>query len=374
MPIYYPMGTALVTLDELLEKSATGQLKKFKEALVAEPKKASINFSTGQAEGTAIFKNLKLSPEAPAVPFVEVGLHKPLTLQLRYVYTGKSPDGKDMLLSSAIKGMTTYEGAPRAVNLLARGVKTNAAFEGVPAHEMGTFLVFYSPAILETQANLHLEIGFDKFPQDLFDSIGSALASAGKIPIFAAVSGILVAAGAITKLFAKVAEALIDDDPFFQEDETIHIFQPGAQIPEPGFRLITTKHFPKDELKEYRYDSGILLDKTNMAYSGPHPYIVISLDGRPNDDYKSFTATAATTALIERFYKVKQGSDTAIPAFVEALELFNDLRFRSQALAVAKELKDPKDKESGEYKERKARFDSLVKSILHEELRPSLES
>ena len=107
-----------------------------------------------------------------------------------------------------------------------------------------------------------------------------------------------------------------------------------------------------------------------MPYSGPHPYIVRSLDGTPNDALSDFAPTAASAALLERFMNVKEGAEVATEHLLNALKLAGDVSFRRKADEVkAKMASLPSVSE--EYKAMTEQFDALVASIVNADLRPT---
>src|SRR4051812_33936040 len=90
------------------------------------------------------------------VPGTEpIGAGKPLSIIIRHVYTGRFPKGavfggsrRDLLLTSAVRDvLTTFNAAPRAINILKRRIPHRSDIKGVDATENGTPLVFYTPAV-----------------------------------------------------------------------------------------------------------------------------------------------------------------------------------------------------------------------------------
>jgi hypothetical protein len=211
-------------------------------------------------------------------------------------------------------------------------------------------------------------MSFDSFDTRLFDTVGSLFQAAAGIPIFAPQQGILMAAGLITKLVSSIANSIIDRRPRFKEQDVIRINRPGHPIPEPGFRLLVPDAFTPEKLGDYTYSSGRLIDRSGKAYNGPHPYIVLSLDGTPNDALKEFAPTAASAALLERFLNVKEGSEVATDHLLSALKLANDIKYRREAEVVKKKMAGVVPG-SDEFKTLKEQFDALVANIACEDLR-----
>src|SRR5437763_7017666 len=129
MAIYYAYGDALVGNDELRVKASEGTLQKFHKD-VLRGADAKLEFLSG----TATSKNIVRLMDDAGTPigFEPIGMGKPLTVQLRHIYTGNKAEGfwgtKDMLVASAMKTMSTYDAAPRAINFLVPKTKNNRNF------------------------------------------------------------------------------------------------------------------------------------------------------------------------------------------------------------------------------------------------------
>lgn len=63
----------------------------------------------------------------------------------------------------------------------------------------------------------------------------------------------------------------------------------------------------------------VRVDNEDKLYDGEHPYVVISLDGLENDDYKNFTPTAATAAQLDKFYNLNDGASQPPRVLADAL-------------------------------------------------------
>ncbi|MGB9175893.1 MAG: hypothetical protein WCB46_04065, partial [Methanoregula sp.] len=170
--LYYTPGDAIVTKDEFFEKISTGQVTEFIENIrLRKPGVKSITFSNGT-----------LTP-GNITPFQPIGIGKPLTIMIRQIYTGKYPQSffgsrKDMLATSAVKSITSFEEKPKALNYLMEKVSTNNVIEHPPAATSGTQFVFYSPALVDISLTLDLSVVFDNFPQPIFTQVGNALQTA----------------------------------------------------------------------------------------------------------------------------------------------------------------------------------------------------
>lgn len=367
MAIYYSLGNALVTREELFDKKE--DLKKFSNKLSLK-KAASIKFSTGKISEADVPKKSFAS-----TGFVMVGMNKPLTVELRHLYTGEHPrkgflgKKKDMLVSSALKGFVSYDAAPKAINYLKQNIKPNSNLRSA-ATEQGTPLMFYSPAVTQPSTLLSLEVIFDAFPQEMFNKVSSAFSTAASIPVFTSANFYLLAAGMITKLLGKAGESIYDGDVAFRFDDELSFERPGTEVPVADFRLLTLGNFDQNLLTSHSLGkNGVLVDKNNQPYAGPHPYATISLDGREVKEYEKFVPTAISAALLERFYNVKEGKEQSLDILMEALSLYNDVKYRSEADKLEKSMSKV-DKNSQEYKKLKEKYDALIKNIGNEELKP----
>jgi hypothetical protein len=375
MAIYQAIGNALVSKAELIEKAVTGQLASFTKAAESEPSAAALDFSHGRATGTNRLMEV-VSFSGDIVPFEPIGMNKPLTIMVRHVYTGKYPKGhfldkeKDMLVTSAIKGLVTYDAAPRAVNFLRKDVEAETNIRTVAATEKGTPLIFYSPALTEPSSVLTLEMIFDKFPQEIFNTLSTALTGASSVPVFAPANFYLLAAGMVMKLYGRAGESIFDGQAAFRQTEELTFHLPGAALPQADFRVVTEDDFREDDLNKYHVGSdGRLVDSDDRTYKGNHPYMVVSLDGHRTDNFKDFTPTAASAALLDRFFHIREGKEQPLDMLMDAFKLYNDWKFRGKADNIAKELADI-DPESAEYKAKKSAYDAMVKNILNDLLKP----
>jgi hypothetical protein len=321
-------------------------------------------------------KHLGWGDEGEPTPFLEIGINKPLTVEIRHIYTGQYPRsilgiGNDMLITSAIKSISTFNAAPRAINYLRTGQEKNGNIRALPANEQGTPLIFYSPALTEDNTVLTVEFIFDSFPDDLVAGIGDAFIAAAGIPIFADKSVPLLAAGTVIKLAARLTEKLVDGQPAFSVTEPLSFLRPGDNRPQQGFHLMTEDDFDLiGEGCEFNPDTGEVIYKNGgKSYDGPHPYVIFSLDGTQVEKYSQFQATAASAALLKRFYHLGDGQQQPIDTLLEAVKLYNDWQYRNKADKANKELKSLKEGTEA-YKKKKAEYDAYLANIMNDLLQP----
>ena len=173
--IYYALGNSLITGEELFATDKYEKVTQFALDLHNQKTPASIEFSTGTLNFDNVVKPVEFKP---------IGLGLPMTVMLREVYTGKYPKGnlfgskKDMLLTSAIKSITSFEAKPRALNYLLDNVESKSSIERPSPSKEGTPFIFYSPALLDRSLTLELNMIFDNFPQEVFNQVSNFLTSA----------------------------------------------------------------------------------------------------------------------------------------------------------------------------------------------------
>ena len=174
--LYHAQGDALITRQEFLERSRQ-ELPRFYDELLAGGTPKSLGFSTGALTARNAMRGYVVEAKADIVPWEPIGPGKPLTVQIWEIYTGKHPPHdiwlgrpKDMLVTSAVKSIATYDAKPPALNYLVKGVPARSTLKRPKATEEGTPFAFYSPALLDNSLTLDLSIVFDRFKPEIFDS------------------------------------------------------------------------------------------------------------------------------------------------------------------------------------------------------------
>ncbi|MBI1815197.1 MAG: hypothetical protein HYR72_09485 [Deltaproteobacteria bacterium] len=319
-----------------------------------------------------------LEGEAP-IPFTPIGLNKPLTIEIRHVYTGAYPSSglfasdKSMLVASSMKGFLQTGAAPRAVNFQSRKLSNHTHLSTVPAPDLGSPLVCYSPAVTEGSYSLTVEVGFNTFDQDVFDALGQIFTEAAGFPLFAPYSGYLVAAGTLTKITGKLVHAVFNAGIVLADTREINLFHPGVP-PTPGGFALATLDTPEGRALRNDYTlsvTGQLVSKTSgQEYNGDVPYVVLSLDGTPRDEFKTFTPLAASADQLNRFFNIADNSSKPITEIVEGLRLFNDLAYRRKADDLNAKLASIADKNSKDYTSTKEAYDAAIANIQSQEMKP----
>ena len=212
-----------------------------------------------------------------------------------------------MLVTSAVKSYATFEAKPHAMNFLKRETRRKSRMVRGPATETGTPVIFYAPALLDRSLTLDLTILFDSFPQEAFQQVGSAFMAAAGVPIFLTHSPYLLAAGALAKIAGRLGTALLEGTPAFATTEALNISMPGMNPLQRGFAIITDRNLDQVDSTfrpnhEVSAEGQVVHKQTKQPYQGDVPYIVVSYDGTRRDELAVFAPTAASAALLSRFW------------------------------------------------------------------------
>src|SRR5436190_23655787 len=114
--IYYALGSSLLTNEELRSTRVIRQAYDLRSAIHAGHARVhKVTLPTGELRVDMVATGISTGPDTAPIPWEPIGLGKPLTIQIREVYTGKSPSGvfgrdvkKPMLLTTAVKSIATY--------------------------------------------------------------------------------------------------------------------------------------------------------------------------------------------------------------------------------------------------------------------------
>jgi hypothetical protein len=308
--------------------------------------------------------------DANLVGFSPVGLGKPLTILIHEIYTGRFPRpgflraASDMLVTSAIKSIASFDAQPLALNFLRSQTLPKSRFRRPGANEKGTALIYYSPAVVDISMTLDLSFVFDTFPKDLFDAAGDMMQSAAGVPLFFAHSTYLLGAGALTKLIGSAAERLFDGSPSFRVSEPLDIELAGNARLSSGFLLLSDGSLDRDFCQNYHVNQrGQVVDKNEAEYQGDIPFVVLSIDGAPHPEFASFTATAASAAVLSRFLGAKE-SGQPLNLVLDAFKIYSDFNFRQQRDTLDKQIDSatPEQKQILE-KKRKALTDNISNDL-----------
>ncbi len=342
----FVIGTRLVSPEELDERVALGEVERFR-AETARGKQAAIRLFSGTVTSD------ELATEAKRPDFAPIGIGKPLTIEILTTYTGDAPKrflgfltgDSSLLITSGARGAQTTKAAPRAINNLVKSIKDNEYLEP-SAFNDGSPVVYHVPAVVDRTTLTSYDLVVDSFDDKLFDSFSSLFAGAGGLPIFAPASAYLLAGSVVMKIFSKLGKALLESDAFLSATFNIQLASPGIEVTQPRHLVLynaSDEHqFEGYEARPVKRPAGQeqmrLVERSNgQEYQGPAPYIIASLDGAVRNDLKDFTPMHASAGLLEDFYKAESGAKT-VEVLGQALELYNDMRFRDKAERLSSQL------------------------------------
>ncbi len=379
--LYYVEGSAILTEEEVLEARTLERLSTFYRDLAAGKKPKRLAFSTGEL--TADNAVMGPGPKETAVEWKPIGLGLPFTVMIREVYTGKFPQKglfggkKGFLITSAIKSIVFQGAQPRAVNYLAEDMSPRTHTERPSATSPGTPVVFYSPAVIERSLTLDLTMIFDTFPQEAFNQVAEGFNAAGAIPVFQVYSTYILAAGQLVKLFGRAGEAIFDGKPAFSSSDPLDVYLPGSPPLRAGFRLITSGNvdsIDKDFRAKYQInDLGKVVDSSGNQYDGDVPYVVISVDGTLQEELTSFVPSAAGTAIMSRFFGIKDGQQQPVNMVIDAIKLYNDLEYRREVDRLDRRLKELPAGDPDRVNIEKRR-NAMATNIIEDLLKPKAEA
>ncbi len=374
MALFFTMNGQIADRDELSKKQPVdiADLTSLRVSGAKSVTKAATGVAPADAHDGVQNAN------GEVVPFAPIGQGKPLAIEIRNVYTGKDPEPswfsktKDLVVTSATKGIVQYAAAPRAVNFLKNKVSAHQSQTYVAAPEEGTPVVYYSPAMTNDSIVVTIEAVTRDFPTEVFKKIASTVQAAAGIPMFATASMYLVAGGIVANLIADLGQAIFNGTPFFRETVSIDLFRPGSPITLAGFALVVPDN-GADELRDgYQFDqvNGRLVrkDDAGSPYRGDIPYVVLSYDGNDRATYKDFQATQATAAILDKFFNL--GPDHKEPAdvLIRAMQLANDIEFRDRADKLKQWISQ--NPTAPDIDQKKAQLGALIKNISETRLQP----
>ncbi len=370
MPIYHPTEAGLVNREYMLatlqqsgaEAEADFRATAPNEAVLDDAALAEVSFATVPVPASPLVRG-----------FVEVGIGKPLSIVLRQVYTGQFPQKhlfsstKPMLLTTAIKDISTTSAAVRAVNIVKDKVSPHSSMAGPAATAEGTNLIYYSPAVVSPLINITVEMIFQDFDPQIFSRASQLFQNLGGVPIFMPASGYLMGASTVLKLAGNVGQALFDGQPVLSETMQLDFSFGGGSIPVPGFWVFSES--PLD-LKSFLFDpTQGLLDRDGKPYSGDEPFVVLSIDGTKVESLANFSPLLASASVLGKFYNQKDGSEVLSDTILDSVKLFNDLSYRKKADALKQKL-SALTEGSADFASVKGQLDAFIANIEEPLLKP----
>lgn len=378
----YFFGGELLTMQELARGAARGELKPLNAPMLGRDMPASARLA-GRAMDLGALKRFRAAAAAAEPTLLQdslIAIGKPLTIEVKHAYVGRHADrdfwnlagDRDALLSSAYKSPFEAKAAPRAINFMINDPKPRSSMSRVAATDVGTPLIFASPAMADESLTITVEMMFDTFPKAVFDSVSSILDAAGKLPIFATASMYLVAGATVVRLLGELGELIFDGKPSLKGTLSLDLAdlagEEGLILP---YGLLVNESFRNDVRRGYTLDAtGRLVSKGDGApYEGEEPYVSVRFANRDRPELRTFAPTLLSADLLSRFYNVRDGRPVPAELLIQGMKVYNDMVNRNRADEVAGQLEGV-DASSDEGRRLKALYDALVKNIQDERMRP----
>jgi len=378
MPIHAALGETLVGLEEL-DQAATSSEKL--RAFVEKPEKDpgfSLPVNGNVTIGPADLAKA-VEAKSSTMPYEGIGIGKPLTIVIETIYLGDYPDAVpwmywedigDVLVTSAHKAFESFDAAPRAVHLLQEKAPRRTSLKAKAA-DQGSQLVYYTPAETRQAILFSVELSVDR---DLYKEVGNAFAkavvAAGALPVFAPAAPYLVAAGIAIPIATKAVNMLARPQTFFAKHLELNLKRPGIELAQPGCLLLSPD---TDDGGFDGYKLGpnhVLRDGKGKAYSGKLPYVVISLDGTEQSSLEGWSSTAASAALLERFFSSGEIISDALEVVTESMVLYNDIKYQKMAVEALEKSKGKKGASKTHYEDL---YNAYLKNIQTKELKETVE-
>ena len=288
--------------------------------------------------------------------FKEIGIGKPLLVQIYTMYTGKHPSkfglgAPRLLVSSTVKEAKSAVSTktPKAVNQLVNQIKDNQYLHIDPAN-IGTPYVYYSPAMVEQKIDISISFDIKKFDDKLFEQLSNALKSAGALPVFAPASVYLFSASSVINFGKGLGKIFIEDEGYMNGVLNIEFNGPfGAFLPKWYCICNTADENEFKELNLFKDNKNhVFLGKSeDEKYDGDAPYVIVVVDGRKNDSLNGFQPLIASAEILEDFYGNDPGENVT-QVITDAMSLYNDLIHNKAAMEIKgkiAELDPDKDRE-----------------------------
>jgi hypothetical protein len=359
--IYYAIGNELVSESNLVQKT--------------QEYEAQIDTLSGAGIANTSDSIEKFQP---------IGLGKPLQIRICEVYTGKFSTGIfpfaknwQLLVASAVKDELRFQGVPWALNYFFKDVEPKTHLVGT-AIESGTPIIYYTPVVKESRLLLSMVLNFDSpdHQKPILNLLSQLSLGASAIPIFAPMAPYLVVGGAIFKVAHSIGEFLTKGEIEFQADIELNVTLPEQAKMRAGYALLIDRdddNLDSSLLTNYHIKGGKLVDKSGNAYSGDRAYVVISLDGRENQDLEKFAPTAVCTNLLNQFFAIGD-SQQVKKDVLEMFYAFNDLRSIQRMQEIQQEMDKPPTIDANDTEKRQRLMverDFLQRNLHFSVLKPS---
>lgn len=365
MAVFRVFDSQVIAEEEFLQKEpeiVRHELAR-REGAAAGP---SITLGSGQVFGAG-----PASPAGEAVGFEPVGQGKPITIDIRKVYSGKVGskslfDGTgDIAVASGVKNWGAFKASARGLNWVAKRTGRQTLLESPSALTDGTTVIAAQKAVVTRQLSVTLELAAAEREGGIFDTLGAAFQQAAGIPLFMPQAGFLLAAGQLVPAVGNLLKALTGGRSSWDETAELSFGMPGVPNADAGFRIVAAVNAGLDDLR-FDHRRGLIKADGN-PYDGDEPYVVLAIDGRFDPELSSFTPAVAGADLTRRFFNAQSGLSGVIDELLDLSEIVSDVKFRDQALALQKQMAGMSDTDKAEAQKR---LEALVKNIANDALKP----
>jgi len=362
------IGNSLINPEEIFNKKFSGELTALRQIKDWQTSKLNINFIDSSIPiNTLIGLHEELRSD-----FEQVGIGKPLSIEIATVYTGEYKiflgGKKDVLVVSGVKNSQTFQGTTRAINIKAEKVNEND-YLNFEAFSDGTKIVYYTPAMDAQSTVVTFEIMFDNFDVSLFETISGLLTSAAGIPVFLPAAPYLLGGSQLINIGSRIGDSLFSGHPNLSGTIPIEFEHPIIPPTEPKeFIIFNEKDRPeftnlkvalfKDQSPQLR-----LVNKTDGSeYKGYAPYMIVVLNGAKRQDLEAFSPTIASASILKKFYGATDKTGEITSVLQEAMQLYNDSNYKIKGERIKKQM-DAAVRDSDEYKKLKNLYDAYSANI-----------
>lgn len=312
--------------------------------------------------------------------FAVVGIGKPLSIRIHTAYVGDITSWwnrkADVLVVSGVKAPQTFDAVGRTINALQPRVEDNQYVE-FSAFDQGSSLVYYSKAVTDFDLTVSFELIPDSFDDRTLSKIANLFQLAGGLPVFAPASSYLMAGSFVTRILGNLGKSLLESAPTLRDTLRLNFGVAGLPLFAAGFYLVTNNGTLKDvnqyEIGEYQSGNQtvirLLNRETRQPYVGNTPYMIIGIDGHLEPNLERYEPQLATAAVLQRFYPTGDGASVAVDELGKAVTLYNDLKYRTQAQSIAKQLDEwsASDRDNPEFIKLQNLYEALRANIRQEE-------
>lgn len=302
-----------------------------------------------------------------------IQLGQPLLIKIETLYTGDAPKNfwgkKDLLLNSGIRKQSDTGIAPRAIHALLKKPKDKVYIEP-STFSIGNYVVYYTPS-LEAYFDLSFVLMPEKLEEKVLNQLGNLFLQAKNIPIFAPAGTALMVGNVLTKALGSIAKLISSNKPFMEdtlklsENMTSGYAVIYTNVSYPGSGDVFKSYEVKTEYNTLKKETRVFLSKKDVEYSGPFPYLILSLKSEEQKALTDFEPLITSATILEQFYNTDQSGQFSAE-MTKVLSNMNDISYLKKIGKLNKKLGSMAE---GEEKEKmKEQIGNLKDKIQDKEL------